>query len=215
VDDLRLLGVDDHAVARQRGRGRRQVAEPRRAPAAHRGVDPGGVAVRPAGGGADVEDLRRVAAEVHLDGHERGAIGGIAAVAGRGDEEVQQHRRLAGLGDEHVAAGAGPAQQRLGDPRREHGGDRRIDRVSAGAQHVGARLRGQRMACGDHPGEALLHGTRLVGRPRALDPDPRAGARPQKPRGMNSGTSSSVTPSPPPRRAGAGSGSGSGSRAGR
>ena len=51
-------------------------------------------------------------------------------------------------GDEHVAAGARPGQQRLGDPRRQHRRDRGVDGVAAGAQDVGAGLRGQRVAGG-------------------------------------------------------------------
>ena len=105
---------------------------------------------------------RRVAGEVDLDGHERRPILGIAAEAGRGDEEVQQHRRLAGLGHEHVAARAGAAQQRLGDPRRQHRRDRGVDGVAARAQHVRSRLRGQRVTGGDHALGAFVHGTRLV-----------------------------------------------------
>ena len=71
--------------------------------------------------------------------------------------------------------------------------------------HVGAGLCGQRVACRDHPGGALPHGTRLVVAPRRATAAPERG---QNRRGMNSGTSSSVTPRPPPRRAGAGSGGG-------
>jgi hypothetical protein len=123
-----------------------------------------------------VEDLRGVATEVDLDGNERRASARVTAVAGRGDEEVQQDRLLAGRGDEHVATGAGTAQQRLGDPGGQHRRDGRVDGVGARRQHVGAGLRGQRVAGRDHPRGALLHGTRLVGRPHTT-PRRRGAAR--------------------------------------
>ena len=97
-----------------------------------------------------MEDLARVAGEVDLDGNERRALLGVAPVARRRDEEVEQDGLLAGRRDEHVAARAGAAQQRLGDPRRQHRRDRGVDGVAAVAQDVGASLGGQRMAGGDH-----------------------------------------------------------------
>ena len=74
---------------------------------------------------------------------------GLDAAARRLDEEVEQHRLAAGRRDEHVAAGAEPGEQRLGDERREHRGERGVDRVAAGAQDLGAGLGGHGMAGGD------------------------------------------------------------------
>ena len=67
-----------------------------------------------------------------------------------------------GLDHEHVAAGAEPGQQRLARERREHRGERRVDRVAALAQHVGAGLRAERMAGGDYA--AAARPSRLAGR---------------------------------------------------
>ncbi len=92
--------------------------------------------------------------EEHLGGDERRARRRVGAVAGRGDEEVEQRGRLARLGDEHVAAGAEPGELRLGDERRGHGGQRGVDGIAAGAQHLRAGVSGKRMARGND----ALHG---------------------------------------------------------
>ena len=92
--------------------------------------------------------------EEHLGRDQRRARCRVGAVAGGGDEEVEQRRRGARLGHEHVAAGAEPGQLRLGDERRRHRGERGVDRVAAGAQHLRAGVSGQRMARGDD----ALHG---------------------------------------------------------
>jgi hypothetical protein len=63
---------------------------------------------------------------------------GSAPVAGRGDEEVEQHIVAAGGDDEHVATGAEAGQHRLGDERREHRRQGGVHRVAAGAQDVRA-----------------------------------------------------------------------------
>ena len=57
---------------------------------------------------------------------------------------------VAGLDHEHVAAGAEAGQERLARKRREHRRERAVDRVSALPHGIGAGLRGQRMAGGDH-----------------------------------------------------------------
>ena len=54
-------------------------------------------------------------AERNFHRFERGMV--IAcAVPGRGNEEVEQRWLLPCASDEHVAAGAGPGQERLTDP---------------------------------------------------------------------------------------------------
>ena len=89
----------------------------------------------------------------------------VGAAAGRLDEEVEQRRLLARARDEHVAARARAGEQRLGDPRREHGRDRGVDRVAALAQHAGAGLRGDRVAGGDDAASRLALTRRMMARP--------------------------------------------------
>jgi hypothetical protein len=86
-------------------------------------------------------------------------------VAGRRHEEVQQHVVAPRRRDEHVAARAEPVQQRLGDERGEHRGQRRVDRVAARTQDVRARPGGEVMACGDDPAHGP-HPCRTPGRGR-------------------------------------------------
>ena len=87
----------------------------------------------------------------------------------RRDEEVEQHGLLPGRGDQHVAAGAEPGQQRLGHERGEHRRQRRVDRVAAGAEELRAGLGGHGVAGGDDAARHCLQNL-----------------------GMNSGTSTSM-----------------------
>jgi hypothetical protein len=104
-----------------------------------------------------VEGLERVAAERDLESDQLagrpGGIGGRAA-SGRLDEEVEQHRRCPGQRDEHVAAGAEAGEQRFAGERREHRTERRVDRVAAGPQHLGARPGRDRMTGRDDTARA-------------------------------------------------------------
>ena len=90
-------------------------------------------------------------AEEHLGGDQRRPPRGVGPEAGGGDEEVEQRRRLARLGDEHEPARPEPGQLRLGDERDGHGRERGVDRVAAGAQDLRTGVSGQRMARGDDP----------------------------------------------------------------
>jgi hypothetical protein len=141
LEQVRLLGVDLDAGARERGRRGAQLGERHRAEALARRVHAGRHAVDAAGGGPDVEHLGRVA-EGHVDRHERRPV----AAARRGDEEVEQHVVLAGRRHEHVAARAEARQQRLGDEGGEHRGQRRVHGVAAGAEGVRAGLRREGMS---------------------------------------------------------------------
>ena len=76
-----------------------------------------------------MEDLRCVA-EVDGHGPQRSPGGGIEPAAGGLDEEVEQHRSLAGRYDQQVAARAEPGEQRLGDKGGQHGGDCGVDGVA-------------------------------------------------------------------------------------
>ena len=109
-------------------------------------LEPGRVPRHPAGGGAAVEDLRRLV-EVDRDRDElRLALDAVGAA--RRDEEVGK-AVLAVLVDHHEPAGAEAAQLALSDERREHRADRGVDGVAAFPQHLGTGLSGQRMARGD------------------------------------------------------------------
>ena len=162
VDDLGLLLVDLDAVAGQGGRGRREVGERDRSPAAHRGID-----ARRA-----CRTSRRTPPRHGRSGSRRRRSRPRRARAApdhrdRARSRARRRRSPAapappGAGHEHVAARARTAQQRLGDPRRQHRRDRGIDGVAACAQHVRSRLRGQRMTGGDHALWAFVHGSRLA-----------------------------------------------------
>ncbi len=146
--DLRLLRVERRPARASAAAGAASSAsgsEPQRAIAAS---TPAGLPYVPHDAGADVEDLARVAAKSTSTGTSSARGVAVRAEARRGDEEVQQHGLLARAGDEHVAPGSRPAQQRLGDPRHEHRRDRRVDGVAARPQRVDARLRGERVARG-------------------------------------------------------------------
>src|SRR6266566_989718 len=111
-------------------------------------------------GTTDAEDLRRPAVELdvdrfHLPGRAREAL------AGDRDEEVVQadspRRRLA---DEQEAASARTGERALGDPGHAGSGNARVDRVPAFAQHLGARLGGERVPGrhrASHPGSVTAH----------------------------------------------------------
>jgi len=79
-----------------------------------------------------------------------GALGaGECPLGRRLHEEVQQRRLLAASGHEHVPARAEPRQQLLGRERRQHRPDRRVDRVTAFAQHPRTGRGRQRVPGGD------------------------------------------------------------------
>ena len=111
-------------------------------------LEPGRVPGHPAGGGAAVEDLRRL---VEVDGDRdqlRLALDAVGAT--RRDEEVGQ-AVLAVLVNHHEPARAEAAQLALGDERGEDSADRGVDRVAALAQHLRAGLGGQRMPAATTP----------------------------------------------------------------
>ena len=99
-----------------------------------RRLEPGDRAGDRDGGGADAEHC--------VEPPEKStSISSIAARAacrpGNGDEEVEHARApLARAVDEHEAAAAGPGQRALGTQEATLGGDARVDRVSAGGEHV-------------------------------------------------------------------------------
>jgi hypothetical protein len=149
VEQVCLLLVDRHAVARDRGRRRDELGERQAAVALRRGGGAGHRPVRSRRGRADVEHLHGVA-EVDVDREQRRVrSAGREPAPGRLDEEVEQHRVLARRRDEHVAAGAEAGEHRLGDERREHRRQRGVHGVAAGAERVRAGFGGDRMAGGD------------------------------------------------------------------
>ena len=137
VDDLGLLGVERDA---RRARAPRPARRDRRAAASPSAASPRrsrpGCRTRRTTTAPTWKVWRASPAKSTSTGTSGARCSAVGAVTGRGDEEVQQHRLLAGARDEHVAAGAGPAQQRLGDPRRQHRRDGGVDRVAAVAQHA-------------------------------------------------------------------------------
>jgi hypothetical protein len=60
--------------------------------------------------------------------------------------------------DEHEAAGTEAGERALDRERGEHGADRRVNGVSALAQHIGASLRRERMPGGDDSSHTRLPG---------------------------------------------------------
>ncbi len=69
-----------------------------------------------------------------------GTSGARSPALGAATKKSSSTSSSPGRGDEHVAAGAEPGQQRLGDERREHRGQRRVDGVAAGAEDLRAGL---------------------------------------------------------------------------
>ena len=63
---------------------------------------------------------------------------------------VDALRRASRLGDEHEGVAADPGHVRVDHGDRRGGGDHRLDRVAAGAKHLGARLGRRPMRGGDH-----------------------------------------------------------------
>ena len=149
----RLRAVDlDARRARARSPGAASSVSGTLAEARGRLGDPRRHAVDAARRRADVEDLHGVA-EVDHDGVQRRALAGraeSAATMKSSSTGVAARRR-----DEHVAARAEPGQQRLGHERRHQRGQRRVDRVAAGAQDLRAGLGGQGVAGRDDA--ALSH----------------------------------------------------------
>ena len=82
--------------------------------------------------------------------------GGVRAAPWRLDEEVEQHGRVLGMGDEHVAPGAQAGEQRLADARGEHRAQGGVDGVAARAQSHRPGLRAERMP-GGHDAERPSH----------------------------------------------------------
>jgi hypothetical protein len=171
LEQVCLLLVDLDATARGGDRGRDEIRGRQRGEALDRGPGARDRAVRAGGAGADVEHLHGVG-EADLDGDERRVRRArLEPAAGRLDEEVEQHGVLARRRHEHVAAGPEPGEHRLRDERREHGGQRRVDRVAAGAEDLRAGSGGDGMARGDDAAHRWVQAQNL---------------------GMNSGTSTSI-----------------------
>ena len=165
MHDLGLLGVDATPSRASAAAGAARSAsgsEPQRRIAAS---TPAGVPYAPHDDAPTWKVWRASPAKSTSTGTSGARCAEVRAVAGRGDEEVQQHRLLARPRDEHVAARAGPGEQRLGDPRREHRGDGGVDGVAARAQRVDAGLRGQRVAGGHDAPRGVHAATRLAAAP--------------------------------------------------
>jgi hypothetical protein len=101
-----------------------------------------------------VEDLHGIA-ERDVDRHQRRAPREVRPAPRRLHEEVEQHRLAVGRYDEHVATGPEARQERLGDERREHRGQRGVHRVAAGAEDLCAGGGGLRVAGGDDAAHGL------------------------------------------------------------
>ena len=82
-----------------------------------------------------MEDLGRVA-EVDGDGAQRRPVRRVEATPGCLDEEVEQHRVVAGRHDQQVTARGQPGEQGLRDERGQHGGDRGVDGVAPRPQYL-------------------------------------------------------------------------------
>ena len=150
-----LLGVEGDAISSEPSGGQRELLERHRAPPAGRLAHPGGSPIDAAGGRPDVEDLVGVA-EGHVEPLEL-CLRAVVGPARRLDEEVEKGGRTTAPCDEHVAARAQSGHQRLGDEGRQHRRHGRVDRVAPFPQHPRPRLRGERMAGGDHASLSCAH----------------------------------------------------------
>ena len=157
VEVLRALRQAD-ALAAELDSRLGQPLQRDRPPASPDVLEPRRVAGHTARGRTAVESLGRLV-EVDGDRHELGrALHAVGAT--RPHEEVDQ-RVLASLVDHHEPARTEPGQIALADERGEDGADGCVDRVSALAQHLCARLGGQRVTrCDDSP---LAHARSVSG----------------------------------------------------
>jgi hypothetical protein len=163
VEDECLLGVHVDAIAGEARGLTNELAQGHRSVAPQRLREPRGGAGHSARRGADVEDLRRLRAEV--DGDRNQLSSALAARApGNLHEEVEQHVLGARVVYEHEPTGAKPGQGTLGDERGEDRGHRGVHGVSSLPQHPGPGLRGHWMA-GRH-GAAHGHRDRVSDRER-------------------------------------------------
>ena len=152
---VRLALVQLDAVSRELDRWLEEVAPGERAEGAVRVLQPERGAGDRAGGSADVEDLGRAAAEVHVHAVHVREVAVVEAEPGDGDEEVvDPSGAVTGAVDEHEPARAGAGERALGDPGDERRSDGRVHGVSAGGEHVGACLCGQRVTGCDCPSHA-------------------------------------------------------------
>ena len=154
-----LTVVELDAVSRQVDRRLEQLAPGERSERAvgvlkaHRG------ARDRAGWGSDVEDLRRPAAEVHVNAVHVGELAVRQTETRDGDEEVEDAgRAVTGTVDEHEAARTGAGERTFRDPGDERRRDGCVDCIAPGFEHASARLRGQRVAGGNCP----FHAGRLA-----------------------------------------------------
>ena len=100
-----------------------------------------------------VLDHRRPAEQVA--GHPtRERIGGGIEAARRDHAAVDRVDGAVGEAQQHAAAPAQPAHPRLEHAKRQGGRDRRVDRVAAGAQHLGTDRRGFAMLRRHQPAAA-------------------------------------------------------------
>src|SRR5262249_53180953 len=157
---VRLSLVELHAVARELDRRLEELA-PRQAPErAVRGLEPERRARDRTRRRADVEPLRRAAAEVDVDvihAAERAPV----AEPGDGDEVVEDARALVTRAvHEHEGAGARAGEGAFCNPRDGGRADGCVDGVAAGLQHLCTRPRGEHMSARHRP----LHAGRLEAR---------------------------------------------------
>jgi hypothetical protein len=119
-------------------------------------AEPGDRPRHGAGRAADPEELHGALVEGDFDFHHRGGFPPIQPPSGNGDEEVEQPvAPIRSAMHEHEPARAGAGERALGHPRDEPRGHAGVDRVAALLEHLGAGLRGQRMAGGDGASHAL------------------------------------------------------------
>jgi hypothetical protein len=145
LKDERLLGVDLHPIARELRRLPDELGERYRPEAIERMRQAGRGPRHSARRRADVEDLRRLRAEVDRNRDELGTP--LPDRPPRDlDKEVQEDVPLPRIVDEHEPPRAEPGQRALDHERGEHGGHGGVDGVSSLPQHARAGLRSQRMA---------------------------------------------------------------------
>jgi hypothetical protein len=116
-------------------------------------------------GAPDAEALDGLLVERDVDLAHRRSTRSVESAPGQSDEEVEQAvGTIPRPMDQHEPAPAGPGQRALRHPRREPGGDARVDGVAAFLQDLCARDGGQWMAGGDcasHAFEVSARGPRI------------------------------------------------------
>src|SRR5439155_9996876 len=116
--------VEHDAVACELDRGLEEVAPRELAEGAVRCLQADRGAWNCTGGGTDVEDLGRAAAEVDVDAVHLDQVARLQAEARNGDEEVEDaSRTVARAVHEHEAARAGAGERALRYPADELGAD--------------------------------------------------------------------------------------------